>query len=206
MHSRGLYAITDAGLLPGESLFPGVTACLRGGARMIQYRNKTPSPAIRREEASELLKICRGFSVPLIINDDVALAMEIGADGVHLGRDDGEVHTARAVLGQDRIIGVSCYNEWSRARIAAEAGADYLAFGRFFASRTKPGDIFAGEALLRKAKQELDVPIVAIGGITAANAAPLITAGADGVAVIHGVFGQTDIEAAARDIARLFPA
>ncbi len=151
----------------------------------------------------DLLAICRRFGVPMIVNDDVELAATIGADGVHLGEHDGDVGAARTRLGPSAIIGVSCYDSLDRARQLAGAGADYLAFGAFFPSPTKPLARPAGTDLLRDAKV-LGLPLVAIGGITPDNAQPLIEAGADFVAAISGVFANADPCAAARRYANLF--
>ncbi|ALP54209.1 thiamine-phosphate synthase [Candidatus Tenderia electrophaga] len=200
----GLYAITDTTLLPGDALYPGVAAAIAGGARLIQYRDKGADRPRRLATATALLHLCRTHNIPLIINDDVVLASEIGADGVHLGRDDGDVEQARATLGPDAIIGVSCYNEWPRAEAARDAGADYVAFGAFFASATKPHAMPAHATLLKRARQALGLPVAAIGGITPANGAPLVAAGADMLAVIQGIFARPDIRRAAGDYARLF--
>ncbi len=201
---RGLYAITDPALTPPERMVEEVRAALAGGAVLIQYRDKRSDPADQRQLAAALLRLCRATRVPLIINDDIELAADIGADGVHLGRDDTAFVAARARLGATAIIGVSCYNDFSRAAAAARVGADYVAFGRFFASHTKPATATADLELLQRARRELAVPVAAIGGITAANGAALIAAGADLLAVIHGVFGQADARSAATEIARLF--
>jgi thiamine-phosphate pyrophosphorylase len=142
----------------------------------------------------------------LIVNDSVALAREVAADGVHLGREDGDVAAARRALGPAAVIGVSCYDELQRARDARAAGADYVAFGSFFPSPTKPGAVRASLDLLRQARRELDLALVAIGGIGAQNAAGLIDAGADALAVVSALFDATDVEAQARRISRLFPA
>lgn len=200
----GLYAIADSSYLNAESFLPAVRAALAGGARVIQYRDKTSDAASREPIAGALNALCRAAGVPFLINDDVALAVAIGAAGVHLGRDDPEIDAARAALGPRVVIGVSCYDDLERARHAAAAGADYVAFGRFFPSRTKPQAVPASPALLRAARAELKVPIVAIGGITPENGGSLIAAGADALAVIEGVFGQPDIRAAAERYARLF--
>lgn len=200
----GLYAIADSSYLNAESFLPAVRAALAGGARVIQYRDKTSDAASREPIAGALNALCRAAGVPFLINDDVALAVAIGAAGVHLGRDDPEIDAARAALGPRVVIGVSCYDDLERARHAAAAGADYVAFGRFFPSRTKPQAVPASPALLRAARVELKVPIVAIGGITPENGGSLIAAGADALAVIEGVFGQPDIRAAAERYARLF--
>jgi len=200
----GLYAITDTTLTPGDTLIPAVAAALRGGARVIQYRDKSQDAARRTEEAAALNSLCKDHGALLIINDDVQLAADIGAAGVHLGRDDAALPAARKRLGNGAIIGVSCYNQLTRAQAAAEQGADYVAFGRFFPSQTKPDALAATPELLRAARHALALPLVAIGGITPDNGGLLLDAGADMLAVIHGVFGQPDIEAAARRFAVLF--
>lgn len=200
----GLYAITDPTLTPPPRMPDEVRAAITGGAVMIQYRDKLSGPVERRELAGALLRLCRDARVPLIINDDLALAAELGAHGVHLGHDDGDIEEARALLGPRVLIGVSCYNEFARAEAAARAGADYVAFGRFFLSLTKPDAVAATPELLAAARRTLDLPLVAIGGITPDNGAQLLAAGADMLAVIHAVFGQPDIEAAARRFAQLF--
>ena len=201
---RGLYAITDTELLANGILLEHVGQAIRGGASVIQYRDKQLSPAERQLQATALAELCRNRDVPLIINDDVALAASVGAAGVHLGRHDSDLPEARRQLGPDAIIGISCYNRLELARQATASGADYVAFGRFFPSNTKPGAVQAIPALLTEARQAIDVPIVAIGGITPENGGELIRAGADLLAVIHGVFGQPDVEAAARRYAALF--
>ncbi len=199
----GLYAITDSQLLPSNKLSQGVSAAIAGGARVIQYRDKSKDPARRRHEATQLLRLCRQHGVTFIINDDVTLAAEIGADGVHLGRNDGDIESTRRQL-PDGIIGVSCYNDWQRAQAAQDAGADYIAFGAFYPSTTKPDALAADKSLLTRARQELRIPVVAIGGITTDNGAPLIEAGTDMLAVVQGVFGQPDIRQAAQQYAQLF--
>ncbi|MBI3773229.1 MAG: thiamine phosphate synthase [Gammaproteobacteria bacterium] len=201
---RGLYAITDDRLTAGEQLLPKVEQALLGGARLIQYRNKTLSPVVGARRAVPLLALCRRYGVPLIINDDLELALTIGADGVHLGRDDGDLHAARARLQPGGILGVSCYNDWANAVAAVRAGADYVAFGAFFPSATKPQAARATPDLIRRAKQELTIPVVAIGGITPDNGAALIDAGADMLAVITAVFDQDDVTGAARQFGKLF--
>jgi len=169
---------------------------------MLQYRDKTLDADRRLGEASALAVLCREFAVPLIINDDVALARASGAAGVHLGEDDAGVAEARAIVG-DAIIGVSCYDSLQRAQGAATAGADYLAFGAFFPSVTKPGARHATPDLLRDARR-LGLPLVAIGGITRENGESLIAAGADYLAVVSGVFGASDVRAAAQQYKKLF--
>ena len=199
----GLYAIADQGLL-GERLVEAATAALNGGARLLQYRDKQSPGARRRELASRLLACCRELGIPLLINDDVDLAGEIGADGVHLGSADVGIAQARKRLGPRVLIGRSCYNRLELALQAQREGADYVAFGRFFPSRTKPEAVPCPISLLGEARRALSLPIVAIGGITTENGGRLIAAGADALAVIHGLFGQPDIEATARDFQRIF--
>ena len=170
---------------------------------MLQYRDKTSDAERRLREAHELSALCHAFAVPLIINDDVGLARASGAAGVHLGEDDEAIAGARAALGAGAIIGVSCYDSLQRAQDAVGRGADYLAFGAFFPSRTKPGARRATPSLLRDARG-LGLPLVAIGGITHENGGSLIEAGADYLAVVSGLFGASDIRAAARRYAALF--
>ena len=201
---RGLYVIADTGLVGAGSLASRVEAALSGGAAAVQYRNKHVLTAAREAELAVIQRICREFGVPLIINDDVALARDLGADGVHLGRDDMDIGEARRVLGAGRLIGASCYNQLPRALAARANGADYVAFGSFFASTTKPEAVRAERALLTRARAAVDTPIVAIGGITPENGGDLIAAGAGALAVAGGVIAQTDPEACARAYAGLF--
>ena len=199
----GLYAITRE-TDDTAQLLVAVTAALRGGAMAVQYRDKSADVARQHEQASELLVLCHRYNVPLIINDSLRLADLVGADGVHLGRADGSVHEARIVLGHDRIIGVSCYQSLPSALAAQAAGADYVAFGSFFPSLTKPDAGRAELVLLRQAARVIHRPIVAIGGITLQNAESLIMAGADSVAVIGALFDGRDTEAVASQFADLF--
>ncbi|MDD5240683.1 MAG: thiamine phosphate synthase [Sulfuricella sp.] len=192
----GLYAITPE-CADTARLLQMVEQALKGGARLVQYRSKQADPALRHEQASELLTLCQRFRVPLIVNDDVRLADLTGADGVHLGRGDGGVREARLILGPGKIIGVSCYDDLQLALDAETQGADYVAFGCFFPSPTKPGAMAAPLALLHEAKQSLSIPVVAIGGITPDNAGALAEAGADAVAVISALFDHGDIQACA---------
>jgi len=200
----GLYVIADDGLLDAASMAGAVAAAVRGGAAAVQLRCKSTPPAGRRALALDLARACADLGVPLIVNDDLALAREAGADGVHVGRDDASCVQARRVLGVAAAVGVSCNDSLERAVAAEAAGASYVAFGRFFASRTKPDAVPAPARLLRRARGRLRVPLVAIGGITPHNGAALLAAGADVLAVVHGVFGQPDPEAAARAYADLF--
>lgn len=197
----GLYAITDG---PRPDLLDAVDQVLAGGARLLQYRDKSTDATRRHAEAAALRQLCTVHAVPLIINDDVALAHAVAADGVHLGKDDGDIGAARAVLGEGAIIGVSCYDSLARAQAAARAGASYIAFGAFFPSPTKPLAPRAALDLLRQSAA-LGVPRVAIGGITPDNAASLVEAGAEYLAVISAVFGAADVQAAAQRFAQLYP-
>jgi thiamine-phosphate pyrophosphorylase len=198
----GLYAITPDELDTAALLYK-VRLALLGGAGVLQYRNKIADASLRAEQAGALRRLTREFGVPLIINDDAALARHVEADGVHLGGEDGSVAEARALLGDAGIIGVSCYNRLPLAQEAVQQGADYAAFGAFFPSGVKPEAIAATPELLRQARHELNVPIVAIGGITVQNGVQLIEAGADALAVISAVFAAPDIQDAARQFADL---
>ena len=194
---RGLYAVTDDVLTAPDQLLFLVEQAILGGAVMIQFRTKILDAALKLRQATDLAALCRRHDVPLIINDDVLLAAKVGADGVHVGKDDHALKAARAILGDDAIIGVSCYNELARAQQAKTAGADYVAFGRFFSSQTKPLAAQAEIALLIQARR-LDLPVAAIGGITLDNAQTLIGAGVDLLAVVQGLFGQPDVLRAAQ--------
>lgn len=198
---RGLYAITDPTLIPAERLLAACEAALRGGARLLQYRDKPASQTERLQRAASLRDLCRDYGAMLLINDDPELAAEIGADGVHIGQSDGGIQHARQLLGPEGIIGVTCHGSADLAISAAEAGANYVALGRFYPSHTKPGAAAANPAVLATS---LPLPKVAIGGVTPDNAPALIAAGADAVAVIHSLFSAADIEAQARLFANLF--
>ncbi|TAN50574.1 MAG: thiamine phosphate synthase [Methylococcaceae bacterium] len=203
--THGLYVLTSDNL-SAAALPPAVDAAIQGGAVLVQYRNKRLPAAAKLALGQCLRKLCRERNVPFIVNDDVALATELDADGVHLGKDDAGIVEARRVLGNDAIIGVSCYNSLDLARQAAAMGADYVAFGRFFPSSTKPLASPAAVETLQRARAELSIPLVAIGGITPANGAALLAGGADFLAVIEGVFGQTEPEVAAKAYAALWEA
>lgn len=196
---RGLYALTPT-QLRGQALIDSVAACLAGKVAMVQYRAK---PRPDRETARALVRLCRQAGVPLIINDDLELALEVGADGVHLGREDADPAAARRRAGLGPVIGVSCYNEPGRAQQAIESAASYLAFGSVFASPTKPEAAECPLELLTAARA-WGRPVVAIGGITVENAGQAIRAGADMVAVISDLFEADDITARALQYNRLF--
>ena len=199
----GLYAVTPD-LDDTTELLRRVGQALQGGLRLLQYRNKPAAAALRREQAGALLALCRAQGVPFVINDDLQLALEIGADGAHLGREDGDLAAARAALGPGKLLGISCYDDIGRAREARRVGADYVAFGSFFASPTKPAAVRAPLTLLGAAKAGLGLPVCAIGGITLQNAPQLIAAGADLLAVITDLFEAPDIRARAAAYTSLF--
>jgi len=199
----GLYAVTPE-THDGDWLAVQVERALIGGAHVVQYRNKSADRDLRRRQAVRLGDLCRQHEAVLIINDDVRLALEIDADGVHLGRDDQSLVEARAMLGAGKLIGVSCYDSLGRAGEAQRSGADYVAFGSFFPSSVKPQAVRASLELLREARVQLRLPIVAIGGITPDNGAALVEAGADALAVISALFQVADTLSAARAFARLF--
>ena len=198
----GLYAITpdepDTALLAEK-----VRLALAGGARAIQYRNKTAATNLKRTQCRALLKLCRSAAVPFIVNDDLALALEIDADGVHLGAEDGDLAAARKLLGKGRMLGASCYDRIGLALAAAQAGVDYVAFGSVFGSVTKPGAVRAPQTIFSRARKEVGLPLVAIGGITLQNAADVYAAGADSLAVISALFDAADIAGSAAGFSRL---
>jgi thiamine-phosphate pyrophosphorylase len=199
----GLYAVT-----PDEAdtrtLLRRVLAALDGGARWVQYRNKTADAGLRREQAAAIRALCAARGARLIVNDDVALALEVDADGAHMGSDDMPAAEARHHLGPGKLLGVSCYDRVDLAEAAARGGADYVALGSFFPSSVKPGAVKARPELIQEAKRLSALPVVAIGGITLENAPRLIEAGADALAVITALFGAPDVRAAARAFSGLF--
>jgi thiamine-phosphate pyrophosphorylase len=205
MKLHGLYAITDSQLLAGK-LLPYVEAALKGGAKLLQYRDKSTDDARRLREAEALRELCNRYGAALIINDDAELAARLGV-GLHLGQTDGSLSVARALLGRQAIIGGTCHAQLELAEAAAKEGVSYVAFGRFFNSTTKPGAPAANVELLDAAKARINLPIVAIGGVTLDNAPALIAHGASMVAVIHGLFGAdsaTEVERRARAFSALF--
>ncbi len=199
----GLYAITDSLLLPASTIAEAVAAALRGGAVLVQYRDKTSTDTERLRIAQNLQTVCGEGGVPLLINDDPVLALRVRAAGVHLGQQDGSLSDARNRLGEDAIIGATCHGSIELAQQARAAGVDYLAFGRFFESQTKPGAGPASLSVLTEAAS-LGLPITAIGGIAAIHSEALINAGADMLAVVGGLFGADDIEQQARVFTQLF--
>ncbi|MDE2584301.1 MAG: thiamine phosphate synthase [Betaproteobacteria bacterium] len=202
--TEGLYAVTPDGLATPH-LLALAEAALAGGAPLLQYRDKSGEPSRRREQAQALLALCRRYGSHLIVNDDLALALAIDADGVHLGGDDGDLAVARRTLGPNKILGASCYADFARAKSAAQAGADYVAFGAIYTSPTKPLAQRASLELLARARRELaHVQVAAIGGITLDNVAPVIAAGAHFTAVITDLFEAPDVTARAAAYQRLF--
>lgn len=199
---RGLYAITPR-TEDTPDLLARARACVDAGAAVLQYRPKDLRPGLALTQARELALICRAGDTLFIVNDSPTLALTVGADGVHLGRDDDSPRSARIAM-PGAIIGVSCYDDPARARAAAIAGADYVGIGSVFASSTKPRAVRAAMETLAAARAASGLPVVAIGGITLENAARAIAAGADMVAVISALFETDDTAAAARGFVRLF--
>ncbi|KRW62774.1 thiamine phosphate synthase [Pseudomonas sp. TTU2014-080ASC] len=205
MKLRGLYAITDTQLLSGR-LIPYVEAALKGGARLLQYRDKSSEDARRLREAETLRELCERYGAKLIINDDAELAARLGV-GLHLGQGDGSLSVARALLGRQAIIGSTCHSQMELADAAVQEGANYVAFGRFFNSNTKPGAPSASLELLDEARARLSLPIVAIGGVTLENAPQLIAHGASMLAVVQGLFAAdtaAEVERRAEAFSQLF--
>jgi thiamine-phosphate pyrophosphorylase len=201
---RGLYAITDTHLIPRARFVETVEAAVRGGATMVQLREKETPPEEMVRLGRDILAVTRRYGALLIVNDHPLVAKEIGADGVHVGREDPPVAETRTIVGPDVIIGASCYGDIERAGAAEQAGADYVAFGTPFPSPTKPKRTDISLEIFQAAKQRVRIPVFAIGGITLANARQVIDAGADGIAVVSGVFAAPDVEAVARALAQLF--
>lgn len=199
---RGLYVITDTQLIPQDNFVATVEQAILGGARVVQYRDKSLPAATRYQQAYELHELCQRHAIPLIINDDVELARQVGAEGVHLGKNDDWTRVTQ--LKTELNVGVSCYNQVALAHYAVTQGASYVAFGSFFASATKPHATPAQLEILQQARHSITCPIVAIGGITPENAHLLVELGADNLAVVSGVFGQSDVQTAAARYARLF--
>jgi thiamine-phosphate pyrophosphorylase len=201
--AHGLYAITAQRFPEMQTLTADIQAALEGGAALIQFRDKSGDAGWRREAARHAAALCTAAGVPLIVNDDVVLALDCGADGVHLGRDDSSIEAVREAAGAGLLLGVSCYNDLERAAAAAGAGADYLAFGSMYPSGTKPAATRCELRLLGRARA-LGKPLVAIGGITPENGAAVIAAGADFLAAIDAVFGAKDVRQAAGRFAALW--
>lgn len=204
MPLTGIYAITDDKLQDPEQLPAAVEAALQGGISLLQYRAKTGSFDERQRTAATLQSLCDKYHVPLLINDDISLCQAVGAAGVHVGTQDASIAQAREILGINAIIGATCHDSLELAIAAQHAGASYVAFGRFFPSRTKPTASPADLALLSHARKAVSLPIVAIGGINAENGAAVRAAGADMLAVVHGIFGADDIYTNTAALVRVF--
>ena len=201
----GLYGITDTDLMPDlSSMLAACEAAIVGGMHILQYRDKSNDAVRRQEQALALRRSCNRHGCIFLVNDDIELALACGADGVHLGQGDASLTTARQRLGTEAIIGQTCHDSLDLALKAQDGGADYVAFGAFFPSRTKPGAIAAPLSLLSTARTQLSVPVVAIGGISMDNAAQVIAAGADMTAVVHALFAAQDIRRQAEQFSRLF--
>lgn len=201
---KGLYLVTPD-WDDTQKMLEVTEAGLRGGAALVQYRHKTASPELRREQATRLQALCRTYGRPFIINDFVALCMELDADGIHVGGTDASVAQVRAALGPAKIVGASCYGSMQLARDAHQAGASYVAFGGFYPSRVKKYEVSTPAEIVAQAKKEIPLPNVVIGGMTQQNSVPLVAQGADMVAVISSVYMVDDPENAARGFVNLFP-
>jgi len=202
MKLKGLYGITDGST--GDELVEKVRLAIAGGLSVLQYRDKSHDYQQRLNDVLRLRELCCQHQIPLIINDDVELAKQVYADGVHLGQDDLDPMRARYQLGADAIIGVSCYNQLELAIEAQKSGVDYVAFGACFPSSTKPNAVVVEKEILEKAKQHLSVPICVIGGITPNNAPSLMQYQVDMLAVINGLFASDDITATASQFSAMF--
>ena len=200
---NGLYLVTPD-WDDTQKMLAATEAGLRGGAAIVQYRHKTASPELRREQASQLLALCRRYGKPFIVNDFVELCMELDADGIHVGGTDMSVAQVRAAVGPSKIVGASCYGSMELARNAHAAGASYVAFGGFYPSRVKKYEVSTPPEIVAQAKKEIPVPNVVIGGMTQENSVPLVAQGADMVAAISSVYFADDPEAAARAFVQLF--
>lgn len=202
---QGLYAITDPELM-GTDLVSKTEQAISGGINILQYRNKTAPHKQQEHEAQMLAELCKNHNVLFIINDNVELAIKVNADGIHLGQKDTSIRQARELLGENKIIGVTCNNQVVLAQAAQAQGADYVAFGRFFNSLTKPSAPHAELSLLREAGKLITIPVAAIGGITPELAPLLLKEGADMLAVIHGIFAQKDVLNTTRQYVEIFNA
>jgi thiamine-phosphate pyrophosphorylase len=200
---NGLYLVTPD-WDDTQKMLAASEAGLRGGAAIVQYRHKTASPELRREQASQLLALCRRYGKPFIVNDFVELCLELDADGIHVGGTDMSVAQVRAAVGPSKIVGASCYGSMELARSAHQAGASYVAFGGFYPSRVKKYEVSTPPEIVAQAKKEIPVPNVVIGGMTQENSVPLVAQGADMVAAISSVYFADDPEAAARAFVQLF--
>jgi len=202
---KGLYLVTPD-WDDTQKMLAATEAGLRGGAAIVQYRHKTASPELRKEQATQLQALCKRYGKPFIVNDFVELCMELDADGIHVGGTDMSVEQVRAAVGSSKIVGASCYGSLELARDAHRAGASYVAFGGFYPSRVKKYEVTTPPEIVTQAKKDIPLPNVVIGGMTQQNAVPLIAQGADMVAAISSVYFEDDPEAAARAFVNLFAA
>jgi thiamine-phosphate pyrophosphorylase len=201
---RGLYAITDEKLIPEQKFSEALELALRGGASIIQYRDKTTDRKKRLQQASRLCELCQQYQALSIINDDIELAKAVSADGVHLGKDDMSLAKAQEQLGESAVIGISCYNDIELAINAQQHGASYVAFGAMFNSTTKPQAVIAGPDIVTQARKHIDIPVCCIGGIDTGNAQQLVQSGTDMIAVISTLFAADNIEQKAQKLAGSF--
>jgi len=200
---KGLYAITpDSADL--NTLIQKTKSAIEGGAFMVQYRSKIQDRDVKMQQCAAILRLCREHNVPCIVNDDVEMCRILEADGVHLGEKDDNIAEVRHILGEDAIIGSSCYDQLDRAKSAQKEGASYVAFGAMFPTSTKPNAPRASLALLKEAKREIEIPIVAIGGITVNNAHDVIKTGIDAIAVITSLYEAKSIKETAETFAKMF--
>lgn len=200
---KGLYIVTPD-WDDTQKLVQATEQAVRGGASLVQYRHKTASPELRREQASALRALCREHRVPFIVNDFVDLCLELGADGIHVGGTDAPIADVRAAVGPGKIVGASCYGDLQLARDAYRAGASYVAFGGFYPSRVKKYEVATQPSIIAQSKAEIPMPVVVIGGMTHENAAPLVGQGADMVAAISSVYMTDDPQKAARRFVELY--
>ena len=201
---KGLYAITDENLISKQYFNQTVESALMGGAKIIQYRDKSNDQKKRLVQATALRLLCKRYEAICIINDDIELAKAIDADGVHLGKDDSSIAQARKTLGDDAIIGVSCYNDMTIAIEAEKNTADYVAFGAIFSSSTKPGATVAGLDIISLAHLQLSIPVCTIGGITENNIKQVVQKGADMAAVISCLFSANNVTKKAKTLSQCF--
>jgi thiamine-phosphate pyrophosphorylase len=200
---KGLYAITpDSADL--NTLIQKTQWAIEGGAFMVQYRSKIHDRDVKMQQCAAILRLCREYEIPCIVNDDVEMCRVLEADGVHLGEKDDNIAEVRHILGENAIIGSSCYDQLDRAKSAQKEGASYVAFGAMFPTSTKPNAPRATLALLKEAKREIQIPIVAIGGITVNNAHDVIKTGIDAIAVINSLYEAKSIKETAETLSKMF--
>jgi thiamine-phosphate pyrophosphorylase len=200
---KGLYAITPD-MADSNSLLQKTQLAIEGGAFMVQYRSKIQDRDVKMQQCAAILRLCREYKIPCIVNDDVDMCRVLEADGIHLGEKDDNIAEVRNILGENAIIGSSCYDQLNRAKLAQKEGASYVAFGAMFETSTKPNAPRATLELLRKAKSQIQIPIVAIGGITMNNAHDVIETGIDAIAVINSLYESNSIKETAETLSSMF--